>query len=131
MWECRFALRGFEFFSRKRGFCSALANVIRVMVVVVPRGAARNESFGFGRGRGFAIRLDKCCARSVSSLDAVLDFRYDAFSGKVFESTLRKQFAGVFIVQSALDEFGAEYQKQNASSAVCKGFYAKMKPGKP
>ena len=131
VWECRFALRGFEFFSRKRGFCSALANVIRVMVVVVPRGAARNESFGFGRGRGFAIRLDKCCARSVSSLDAALDFGYDVFSGKVFESALRKQFAGVFIVQSVLDEFGAEYQKQNASSAVCKGFHAKMKPGKP
>ena len=129
--ECRFALRGFEFFSRKRGFCSALANVIRTMVVAVARGAARNESLGFGRGRGFAIRLDKCCARCVSSLDAALDFRYDAFSGKVFESTLRKQFAGVFIVQSALDEFGAEYQKQNASSAVCKGFHAKMKPGKP
>ena len=58
--ECRFALRDFEFFSRKRGFCSALANVIRTMVVVVARGTARNESFGFGRGRGFAIRLDKC-----------------------------------------------------------------------
>ena len=70
-------------------------------------------------------------SRSVSSLDAALDFRYDAFSGKVFESALRKQFAGVFIVQSVLDEFGAEYQKQNASSAVCKGFHAKMKPGKP
>ena len=129
--ECRFVLRGFEFFSRKRGFCSALANVIRTMVVVVARGTARNESFGFGRGRGFVIRLDKCCARCVSSLDAALDFRYDAFSGKVFESTLRKQFAGVFIVQSALDEFGAEYQKQNASRTVCKGFYAKMKTGKP
>ena len=106
-------------------------NVIRVMVVVVPRGAARNESFGFGRGRGFAIRLNARCARSVSRLDEALDFRYDAFSGKVFESTLRKQFAGVFIAQSALDKFGAEYQKQNASRTVCKGFYAKMKTGKP
>ena len=129
--ECRFALRGFEFFSRKRGFCSALANVIRTMVVVVARGAARNESFGFGRRRGFAIRLNARRARCIGSLDAALDFRYDAFSGKVFEAALRKQFAGVFIAQSALDELGTEYQKQNASSAVCKGFHAKMKPGKP
>ena len=99
--------------------------------MVVAHGAARNESFGFGRGRGFAIRLDECCARCVSSLDAALDFRYDAFGRKVFEATLREQLAGVFIVQSALDEVGAEYQKQNASGAVCKGFYAKMKSGKP
>ena len=131
VWECRFALRGFEFFSRKRGFCSALANVIRTMVVVVPRGAAGNESLGFALRCGFRIRLNARCARCVSSLDAALDFRYDAFGGKVFEPALRKQFAGVFIVQSVLDEFGAEYQKQNASSAVCKGFHAKMKPGKP
>ena len=131
VWECRFALRCFELFSRKRGFCSALANVIRAMVVVVARGAARNESFGFGHGRGFAIRLDARRARCIGSLDAALDFRYDAFGRKVFEATLRKQLAGVFIVQGALDELGAEYQKQDASSAVCKGFYAKMGPSKP
>lgn len=131
VWECRFALRGFEFFSRKRGFCSALANVIRAVVMVVARGAARNESFGLGRRRGFAIRLDECCARCISSLDAALDFRYDAFGRKIFETALRKQLAGVFIVQSAFDEFGTEYQKQNASGAVCKGFYAKVKPCKP
>ena len=131
VWECRFALRGFEFFSRKCGFCSALANVIRAMVMVVARGAARNESFGFGRGRGFAIRLNARCARCIGSLDAALDFRYDAFGRKVFETALRKQLAGVPIVQSVLDELGAEYQKQNASGSVCKGFYAKMKPGKP
>ena len=101
------------------------------MVVVVAHGTARNESFGFGRGRGFAIRLDACRARCVGSLDTALDFRYDAFGREVFEAALRKQFAGVFIVQSALDEFGTEYQKQNASGAVCKGFYAKMKSGKP
>ena len=101
------------------------------MVVVVVRGAARNESFGLGRRRGFAIRLNACCARCVGSLDATLDLRYDAFGRKVFETVLRKQFAGVLIDQSALDEFGAEYQKQNASGAVCKGFYAKMKPCKP
>ena len=131
VWECRFALRGFEFFSRKRGFCSALANVIRAMVVVVPRGAAGNESLGFGFGCGFGIRLNARCARSVGSLDAALDFGYDAFGRKVFKTALCKQFACAFIAQSALDELGTEYQKQNASRTVCKGFYAKMKPGKP
>lgn len=129
--ELGFALRRFELLSGKCRLRSALANMVRPMVVMLSRGAAGNESLRFGLGCGFAIRLDECCARCVGSLDAALDFRYDAFSGKVFESTLRKQFAGVFIAQSVLDEFGAEYQKQNASSAVCKGFHAKMKPGKP
>ena len=55
VWECRFALRGFEFFSRKRGFCPALANVIRAMAVGWP--VAQQGTNRSSLGPGVASRF--------------------------------------------------------------------------